>query len=446
MLKLNLYLIALTGLLLFSCKRDRSPEVHPMKLEVLVNYASEEIGQKLPLGPALIKLTNIYTNMTFERQTDNSGKLPLDSLPPGIYNISASIEFTAERYSALTGKPAEKKVTFNGSVKNRNINVNNADNIQLKLFSGNIGPWVIKQIYYAGSHTSQGASFRDQFLEFYNNTDSILYADSLYFSEITGRQSYTNNTYHILGKEGDYQLDWTKSVNMPTGIDPNNDYVYAKALWMIPGTGKKYPVLPGKSIVVAQTALNHKAPFTGNDGKVVTVRDPSLTIDLSTANFEAYYAPFLPKPLASDIDNPSVPNIEVLSYSGTDMILDNPGRTAYVIFKVDATQDVKKWPQYSYPTIAPPTSGADRYFQIPVKYVMDAVEIQPAVASSRIPKKLGASLDAGFTFVPNSSYSSQSVIRKTESTVNGRRILKDSNNSAEDFDYLPLADPKGFKQ
>ncbi|WP_254555790.1 hypothetical protein, partial [Salmonella enterica] len=86
-----------------------------------------------------------------------------------------------------------------------------------------------KQIYYAGSSTTLGALFRDQFIEFYNNSDSVLYADSLYFSEITGRQNYTSNTYHILGKEGDYQMDWTKAPNMPTNIDPNNDYVYAKA-------------------------------------------------------------------------------------------------------------------------------------------------------------------------------------------------------------------------
>jgi hypothetical protein len=54
-------------------------------------------------------------------------------------------------------------------------------------------------------------------------------------------------------------------------------------------------------------------------------------------------------------------------------------------------------------------------------------------------------LDALYTYVPNGAYSSQSAIRKTETTINGRKVLKDTNNSAEDFDFLPLAIPRGFK-
>jgi Protein of unknown function (DUF4876) len=232
---------------------------------------------------------------------------------------------------------------------------------------------------------------------------------------------------------------------MPSSIDANNDYVYARAFLMIPGTGKQYPVAPGKSIVVAQTAVNHKSPFTGVDGKSITVLDPSLTIDLSKADFEAYYAPLLTKPLASDIDNASVPNLEVLSYFGTDMIFDNPGRYSYVLLKVDGTQKPKDWPQYNYPTKATPSSTAAKYYQIPNKWILDAVEVQPNEAADRVPKKFGASLDAGFTFVPLGSYTSQSVIRKTEKTVNGRVILKDTNNSTEDFDYFNIANPRGFK-
>lgn len=445
MLKINQYILILFSLIVFACKKAGQPELHPLEISVELSYASAEIAQKLPLKDVKVKFTNINTTATLELVPAADGKIDIKALPPGVYNISASIDFSPETYTALTGKPTEKKVSFNASMKNRKINVNNAESIHLKLLSGSIGPWVIKQIYYAGSNTTLGALFRDQFIEFYNNSDSVLYADSLYFSEITGRQSYTNNTYHILGKEGDYQMDWTKAPNMPTNIDPNNDYVYAKALWMIPGTGKQYPVQPGKSIVVAQTALNHKAPFIGTDGKTITVRDPSLTIDLSNADFEAYYAPFVAKPIASDIDNPNVPNIDVISYNGADMVFDSPGRTAFVIFKVDATQNVKQWPQYYYPQIAPPAANADKFYQIPIKYIIDGVEIQPTTASSRVPKKLGAFIDAGFTFVPNSSYSSQSVIRKTEGTENGRIILKDTNNSSEDFDYLPLANPRGFK-
>jgi hypothetical protein len=426
----------------FGCKKERIPEIKPLDLKLNIEFASATLGQKLPLDTITVQVTNVNTNVTNVLKTNGKGEVQFDQISTGVYDISATIRVSAARYTALTGEIVDRDVIFNASEKNKTISLTSTSALTLKLVSGTIGSWLIKQIYYAGSNTTTGASFRDQFIEIHNNTDSILYADSLFIGELIGRQSYTNTTYHTLPNG---QLDWKKSVNMPAGLDANNDYVYTRALFMIPGTGKQYPVLPGKSIILAQTAINHKAPFTGTDGKTVTVRDPSLTIDLSSADFEVYLAPFLPRPLASDIDNPSVPNVGVLAYNGTDMILDNLGRTAFIVFKNNGQTPTKDLPQYNYPTIAAPTSTSDKFFQIPNSWIIDAVEMQPNTAASRVPKKLVAALDAGYTFAPSGAYSSQSVIRKTENTENGRVVLKDTNNSVEDFDYFTLATPRGFK-
>jgi len=438
----KIFILFLLVTIIFGCKKNREPEIQPVDLKISIRYASEEIGKKLPLANIKIEVKNINTNVTQVLNTDASGNISIAGIAQGVYDIGASIAISAANYTNLTGEIVDQEVIFNASSKNLTITEKNATGIQLNLVSGSIGAWLIKQIYYAGSNTTTGASYRDQFIEIYNNTDSVLYADSLFVGELIGKQNYTGSTYYT---QSNGQYDWNKSANMPTNIDANNDYVYPRALLMIPGTGKQHPVEPGKSIVIAQTAINHKAPFTGTDGKTITVRDPSLTIDLSGADFEAYYAPFLAKPLASDVDNPAVPNVEVLAYFGTDLILDAPGRTGYAIFKGDGINQIKNLPQYSFPTVAAPSSGADKYYQIPNKLIIDAVEIQPSTASARVPKKLVASLDAGYTFVPNSSYSSQSVIRKTLKTENGRIILKDTNNSSEDFDYFTLANPRGFK-
>ncbi|MFC4211463.1 DUF4876 domain-containing protein [Pedobacter lithocola] len=439
MKKFILYVFSL--MIFSSCKKIGTPELKPINLKIISTYASTELGKKLALGKVLVKILNVNTNVEKQLLTDANGHASFEGISAGVYDISATITIPASTYSTLTGEIVDKDVIFNASDKNKTISLANNE-LNIKLVSGNIGNWLIKQIYYAGSNTTTGASYRDQFIEIYNNTDSVMYADSLYFAEIIGRQSYTNTTYYTLPNG---QMDWNKSFNMPSNIDANNNYVYPRALFMLPGKGKEHPVLPGASIVIAQTAINHKSPFTGTDGKTITVRDPSLTIDLSGADFEAYYAPFLPRPLTSDIDNPTVPNIEVLAYNGTDMLFDNPGRTAFIVFKGDGKTDVKNYPQYNYPTISLPSSTSDKFYQIPNNVIIDAVEIQPNTASARVPKKLGASLDAGYTFAPNGQYSSQSVVRKTDRTENGRRILKDTNNSTEDFDYFILANPKGFK-
>jgi len=436
--------ISLIILVFTACKKYEGDitEIHPVKYQVLTSYASQDLGKLLPKSKIEVTIKNTKNNVIQKYTTKSDGTISLDSISPGVYDISAMIKIPAADYTVLTGENVEKEVVFNASEKSRIITIADNQNISLKLISGSTGPWVIKQIYYAGSNTTTGASFRDQFIEIYNNSDSILYADSLYIAEALGIQNLTSTNIY---RQNNSQYDWSKAQGMPTNIDANNSYIYTRALLMIPGTGRQYPVKPGESIVLAQTALNHRAPFTGSDGKTITARNPSLTIDLSSADFEAYYAPFLPRPLASDIDNPSVPNVEVLSYSGTDLIFDNLGRMGYVIFKNKGTTDIKKLPQYPYPTIAPSLSDADKYFQIPIEFIIDGVEIQPSSAASRVPKKLGASLDALYTYAPNGAYSSQSVIRKIETTIQGRRILKDTNNSAEDFDFFPLANPRGFK-
>jgi len=441
-MKISVFLFLALTITFAACKKNTSPEIHPVQYQIKTSYASKDLGKVLPLLNVRIVLKNTKTNINDTLFTKADGIVPILKLSPGVYDITASITIPAAQYTSLTNEIVDKEVVFNGSVKNQVISLKDDQSLQLDLVSGSIGPWVIKQIYYAGSNSTNGALFRDQFIEFYNNTDSLLYADSLYFAEAIGIQNYTSKTVYRLENQ---QYDWSKSQDMPGNIDANNGFVYARTLLMIPGTGKQYPVKAGESIILAQTAINHKSPFTGTDGKTISVRDPSLTVDLSGADFEAYYAPFLPRPLASDIDNPNVPNVEVIAYNGTDLIFDNPGRIGYVIFRNKGTTDVKNLKQYAAPSITPPSSTAEKYYQIPVSYIIDAVETQPYSAASRVPKKLGASLDAGYTFVPAGAYSSQSVIRKTEATVNGRKVLKDTNNSLEDFDFLPLAAPRAFK-
>ncbi|WP_379091661.1 hypothetical protein [Pedobacter sp. UC225_65] len=265
----QLIYILLIGLLFSACKKDKTSDIQPINLGVKVAYNLESSGYALPLKDIIVKIKNVNTGTTQSLNTDDKGTINFNSIAAGTYDIDATIKIPAATYTQLTGIATTSDITFNAAVKSKQIIVGFTGAIELKLVSGTVGDWVIKQIYYAGSHRTNGALYRDQFIEFYNNSDKTLYADSLYFAEITGVIT-SGATYNTLPSG---QMDWNKAVNMPTNIDANNDYVYARALLMIPGTGKQYPVLPGKSIVVAQTGLNHKAPFTGTDGKTVTVLD-----------------------------------------------------------------------------------------------------------------------------------------------------------------------------
>lgn len=432
------YLIPFLFLPFISCKKDNTPGVQPLDIKLNLKYASENFNTKLDLSKVIVKITNLATK-TSATYSSSQGVVNLTSIIPGEYDIDASITIPKAQYNSLTGESSIEDVTFNASLKK--ISLTNSTTLDMELVAGLLGDFVIKQIYYAGSDNKEGAVFRDQFFEVYNNTERVLYADSLYFGRLWGRQSPTSQSDYY---QSNGQLDWSKSSGMGGYESENTDYVYLRDLFMIPGNGKTYPVEPGKSIVIAQNALNHKAPFVGNNGKEVAIKNPDLTVDLSKANFEVYFGDIPGKtPFATDIDNPAVPNVEILDYTGNDWILDNLGRDAYVIFKHANRSDVENLKSYAEPSISVPTSTAKKYRQLPVGWIMDAIEVQPNTKDARIPKKLTASQDAGFTFAPLGGYSSQSVIRKTEKTNNGVRKLKDTNNSTEDFIAIK-ANPFGF--
>ena len=432
------YLIPLLFLPFISCKKDNTPGVQPLDIKLNLKYASAELNGKLDLSKVVVKVTNLSTktSMTY---SPTQGVVNLVSIMPGEYDIDASITIPKDQYFNSTGEAIFEDVTFNAAIKK--VNLTSSSSLDLELIAGLLGNFVIKQIYYAGSDNKDGALYRDQFFEVYNNTDRVLYADSLYFGRLWGRQRNTNEAVYY---QNNGQLDWSKSLGMTGEEAANTDYVYLRDLFMIPGNGKSYPVEPGKSIVIAQNALNHKVPFVGNNGKEVTIKRPELTVDLSNASFEVYYGD-IPgnKPFASDIDNLKVPNVQILDYVGNDWILDNLGRDAYVIFKHADRAAVTNLPSYPEPSINPPGATVKKYRQLPVNWIMDAVDVQPNTTDERIPKKLPPALDAGFTFVTLGGYSSQSVIRKTDKTTNGVRKLKDTNNSTADFVVIK-ANPFGF--
>ncbi|MCH8496415.1 MAG: DUF4876 domain-containing protein, partial [Balneolales bacterium] len=155
--------------------------------------------------------------------------------------------------------------------------------------------------------------------------------------------------------------------------------------------------------------------------------------------FEVYLGDEFETTFASDIDNPNVPNLRNIFIFGRDLILDNPGRDAFVIFRADI--DASEFPAYPSPITRTIRDNTNFHPQIPIEWVIDAVETQPS-PSGQVPPKLQNSLDAGYTYVPGGGFSSNSVIRLEAQNFNGRVVLKDTNNSTEDFTFLERANPR----
>ena len=337
---------------------------------------------------------------------------------------------------------------FNASQEQVTVN-NNTTSANLELKAARIGGLVIKQIYFAGSNAQDGALFRDQFIEIYNNSNEVIFADGLYIAQLYGNTSTNTSSYTL--PTG--QFDWSQSIGMGMGNEANTNYVYADYVLQIPGSGEENPVEPGTSIVIAQNALNHKEPLVDNNGDPISIGDPSLTVDLSGADFEVYLGDFRvsigEEPYQWDIQNPAVEDMS-LAYWGRenyyannkDFILDSFGRDSFAIFRADA-QTFAEFQDYAKPSIVEIDEGTNFFLQIPVSTLIDGVDLQHYNPGTPRPKMLPSQIDAS-SIACDGIYNSQSVIRKTKTTVNGRVILEDNNNTAQDFKKLDRADPRGF--
>lgn len=395
-----------------------------------------------------VTLTNTSTSDVYTAETNASGVANFTNILPGTYNVTATKTLTSAEFSTVFGfAPETETVIFNGSQGQVLVNANvSATTLELK--SARIGDLVIKQVYYAGSHAQQGAVFRDQFIEIYNNSNEVIYADGLYIGQLYGRTTTSTAAFTLANG----QFDWSKSLEMTLGNSANTNYVYADYVMRVPGNGTQYPIQPGESLVLAQSALNHKSPLVDNSGLPLSVQNPELTIDLSTADFEAYLGDFRvslgEEVYRYDIQNPAVADIEIAYWgrqgfanNNKDMILDALGRDSFVIFRSENFDATKNFPD---PSVTTPVATTTYFVQIPVSTIIDGVDLQHFNPSSQRPKMLPSQIDASFINVDN-SYNSQSVIRKTKTTTaDGRKILEDTNNSATDFIKLSKANPRGF--
>lgn len=407
---------------------------------ITVNYNANYDGQAA--SGVAIELTNTEDNKVYDAQTDNTGSAAL-SLTPGVYNITATKTFTPAEFLAFSGQNVTSNVVFNASLQNVTINGSSSATTLLEIVSGRIGDVIIKQIYYAGSDVVDGALFRDQFFEVHNNSNETIYLDGLCFAQLSGTSSVpsTIEDYHL----SNGQYDWSKSIGNTKGAAANTDYSYSEEVIRIPGTGTTYPLESGKSAIIAATAVNHKAPLTVTDffGDPYTyeIPNPDLTVDLSSAPFEAYFRPYQESVgngwLDSDVDNPSAANLEVVfkTAGGKDLILDPFGRDAYAIFyATDA--DIASWSSLPLPNATAVDASTRLYLQIPNDVIVDGVELQNVDPSRAKPKRLSSAIDGGEIAGIKGGYTSEAVIRKVSTTVDDRTFYKDTNNSSEDFEVI----------
>lgn len=390
--------VVITSILLAACKKDRFGELASSDVTVNVSYPSS-YSQQAASG-ATVTLTNTGDASVLTATTNGSGTALFNDVLPGNYSISVNRNLTAAEAQPLTG--ISTAISLNVTQTNVAITADQNPTYTLQLQGSAAGSLLIKEVYYTGSKTASGGTyFSDQFVELYNNSTDTIYLDSLCIGDAYGNSGLINPS------------------SLPTPFNTDNSHVYLSNIWRIPGTGKQHPLAPGKSILIAQDGVNHKEEAL----------NPNSPVDLSAAEWETYNE----RPDNRDADAPGVPNLERLYFTGGFDWLVTVFGPGLVIFKADFA---------SLEQTPIPGSALAARIKVPSTAVIDAFEALMDGSSASF-KRVPPGLDAGFVFADD-TYNMQSFRRKVTTTINGRKILQDTNNSGEDFEKIATPTPKGF--
>jgi hypothetical protein len=161
------------------------------------------------------------------------------------------------------------------------------------------------------------------------------------------------------------------------------------------------------------------------DHRSTPTLNPNCPVDLGSADFETY----VKKASGTTIDYPA-PNM-IPAYWKTSMTqwLTSVFGPGMVLFKLDHKFD----DSYEALPIGK-TSASFLAYRIPKKYILDAVECLTTNDLTKNPKHIPAVLDAGFMSL-NGTYIGKSIARKVLGTnSDGHIVLKDTNNSSDDFE------------
>lgn len=277
--------------------------------------------------------------------------------------------------------------------------------------------FVISEIFFAGTLNKNGEQYdEDKFIRITNNSSVTRYADGL---------ALVRSTFQSDDKKEQVQPD-VRSTHMPVSL-----------VMQIPGDGTSHPVKPHESILLCHSAINHAEA------------NPN-SIDLSGADFEwmsekGYTDSETP-------DNPRVPDMRLIFISDPygdgvqNWAMSTNGQYTYALADLQGLTAEELAKKYSYPyeevTIVegmdPMKMPGEPALQIPNEWILDAVNLSMKDDFQWLP--VSEKLDAGYASVApafnDDTRYGKKVVRKL--LAEGSKVLKDTNNSSEDFRAVSL--------
>lgn len=387
------WFVTLWGILLGAVSCSDLPELSVSSPDITIEY------------PEDIDVSKIYNDsLSFQDiSSGNSWKIKateVNEIPNGFYRISYNANVTLSR------EGTEIEGALRGTLENVIIDESHGSFNMKTYLTIDKDDFIFEEIFFTGTLRESGKQYYgDSYVKLYNNTDHVLYADGVAFVE-----SKFVSTLNYLYKP-----------------DIQKDTMTVQAIYVVPGSGKDHPVQPGESFVLCDTGIDHR---TANPN----------SFDLSHVDFEWYDVST--KPSHMDIDSETVPNLDKwYCYTLSFFVLHNRGFRSYAIARIPVDKETYlKDYFYTYEYIIPTPVGnfpmQQTAYKLPNDWILDGVNC--SVEAEWQWNILPVTVDGGWTHCGTIDRDKtryfKSVRRKMIGLDKyGHRILKDTNNSTDDF-------------
>jgi len=289
--------------------------------------------------------------------------------------------------------------------------------------------FIFSEVFFNGETNSGRMMHPDQYIVLFNPTNETLYADGVCVAV----------TMHI---------SWWDKKPWYDSYYPNR--VPIGGFITIPGNGTDVPVAPGEKLVVAFTAVNHAevvATVQGKDdeGNVIDVEVAyDHAVDLSGADYEIFFGPD-----ASDVDNPSVPNVLISENGDSYGFFFQPrGYVSPLLFRLkDGKQEtIDAFIAANTSKFTQTTNEGDVETQI---WSVETSSIIDGIQTSDVPQDVKTRVipevvDRG-KFLVNGCHRQELCIRK-EVKVGDRIFYQDTNDSEADMQNVNDRKAAGLTQ
>lgn len=396
MRKTFIWLSTVLGLLLFSaCANQTQWPSNLCRVNLRLVYPAGYQDQAR--AGVEVAFSSISSDQTYKVKTDAAGGIDTQ-LPAGLYRIQVSDRIVED----------DDEIYLNG-ILSRCLVIEDCV-LDLSLVAPNQSPLVIRELYVGGCSKApkEGTYQSDQYVVLHNNGSDVQYLDSLCFGTLSPYNSVGVN--HWLGEDGSFP--------------PFAPVV--TVVWRFPGTGTSFPLAPGADAVIAlRGAIDHTQEYP-------------LSVNLNLPDCFACYNPTLfPNPLYHPAPGDKIRQDHILDVviktgqsNANTISVSSP---TFLIFKAQGVS-IDEWVTQEDKIAVSPGNSADVVVKVPWEWVMDAVEVFDG-SSSGNNKRLPPSQDAGYVSQTETfkGYVLTRRIHEKKTAVAGFTILKDTNNSSNDF-------------